>query len=443
MVLLVILRRVYSQANLNHFDNYMRFIYTLLWYLLTPFILFRLYWKGRKLPAYRQRIAERFSLTQKHLSPADVWLHAVSLGEAIAATPLIDAMLAQSWRVVVTTMTPTGSAHIQKRFGGQVSHQYVPYDLPFALRRFFAAVQVKVGVIMETELWPNLILEAGRRQLPLMVANARISDKAFPQYQKIQFFLKPFLKQMRMIGAQSALDATRYKALGANPQCVTVLGNMKFDLKIPEQLPTIGSELKIAVGNDRPLLIVASTHPGEEALFLDKLSLLKNKIPGLMLWIAPRHPERFQSIVELCCQYGLKTGRRSDFSTINVQNDVVVLDSLGELLSFYQVSDFAFVGGSLVPIGGHNVLEPIALRVPVFCGPYMQNAQSICDNLVAARALQYHAHIDAIVDAIVAMYQQPAQRKAQVQQATQVLEANQGAVFKHLQHINALWEQTH
>lgn len=154
----------------------MRFIYTVLLYLLTPVILLRLYWKGRRLPAYRQRIAERFSLNQRQLRPADVWLHAVSLGESIAATPLIEAMLAESWRVVVTTMTPTGSTYIQKRFGPQVIHQYVPYDLPFALRRFFAAVQVKAGVIMETELWPNMIWEAERRQLPLMVANARLSE---------------------------------------------------------------------------------------------------------------------------------------------------------------------------------------------------------------------------------------------------------------------------
>lgn len=416
----------------------MRFIYTVLLYLLTPVILLRLYWKGRRLPAYRQRIAERFSLNQRQLRPADVWLHAVSLGESIAATPLIEAMLAESWRVVVTTMTPTGSAYIQKRFGPQVIHQYVPYDLPFALRRFFAAVQVKAGVIMETELWPNMIWEAERRQLPLMVANARLSDKAFPQYEKAQFFFKHFLKKIRIIGAQSNLDAMRYKALGADPTSVTVLGNMKFDLKIPDQLPTIGSALKKAVGESRPVLLVASTHPGEEVLFLDKLALLKTQIPGLVLWIAPRHPERFQSIVDLCHQYGFNTGRRSDFSTVSAQNEVVVLDSLGELLSFYQMSDFAFVGGSLVPIGGHNVLEPIALGVPVFCGPYMQNSQSIYDSLVAAQALQPLGHIDAIVDAIVAMYQQPQQRQYQVQQATHVLEENQGAVLKHLHHIKML-----
>ncbi len=409
-----------------------RHLYTILLYLLTPFLLLRLYWKGRRLPAYRQRIHERFSFGPIVAAEVDVWLHAVSLGEVVAATPLIEGMLAKQWRVLVTTMTPTGSQQVITHFGQRVSHQYVPYDLPQALRRFFKKINVRLGIIMETELWPNLIYQAGKADVPLLLANARISDKAFQSYHNVRFFFKPMLSQFRAILAQSEVDANRFIALGAPVEKVRVLGNMKFDLQVQVLNKDYFRQLKTAWGVLRPVLIAASTHDDEENQLLTGLLSLNTAIPDLILLIAPRHPERFKTVYEQSLRHGFNTGKRSQPETIDNHTQVVVLDSLGELQSLYQVSDYAFVGGSLVPIGGHNVLEPIACQVPVFCGPFMHNSKTICDDLCAAGAMQMVAHVDALFKAIIAMHQDPLSRASQISNATVVLEANRGSVARYL-----------
>ena len=414
-----------------------RYIYTVLLYLLVPFILLRLYWKGRKLPAYRQRINERFSLGLPDAAEVDVWLHAVSLGEVVAATPLIDALLAKRLRVLVTTMTPTGSQQVISRFGLSVAHQYVPYDLPWTLRRFFKKINARVGVIMETELWPNLIYQATQAHLPLLLINARISDKAFNSYQKLRFFFKPVLAQFHAIFAQSELDAQRFKALGALVKTVHAVGNMKFDLQIQVVNQAHCDQLKTAWGKQRPVLLAASTHDDEENQLLTGFATLKAAIPGLILLIAPRHPERFKVVYELSQRHGFKTGLRNLSETIDSNTDVVVLDSLGELLGFYQLSDYAFVGGSLVPIGGHNVLEPIAMQVPVFCGPFMHNSKAICSDLCAVDAIRQVDNIDALVAALILMHRDPSQRLRQTANATAVLNANRGSVVRY---VDAIFE---
>ncbi|MDA9272081.1 lipid IV(A) 3-deoxy-D-manno-octulosonic acid transferase [bacterium] len=416
----------------------MRRLYTVFIYLAIPYIICRLYWKGRHLAAYRQRIAERFSLGKPLSSPVDVWIHAVSLGEVVAAIPLIDALLSKQKRVLVTTMTPTGSQQVKARFKDTVEHQYLPYDLPWALRRFFKRMNAQVGIIMETELWPNLVRHAKLAKIPLLLANARLSDKAFKQYQKMVFFFKPVLSQFTAILAQSELDAKRFIALGAPVERVRVLGNMKFDLQLNIKNADHIAELKNNWGSARPIIIAASTHEGEESQLLSELARLRAAIPDLILLIAPRHPERFNTVYELSKQLGFNTGLRSQAAQINANMDVVVLDSLGELLGFYQISDYAFVGGSLVPIGGHNVLEPIAMNVPVFCGPFMQNSQSICDELCTANALKWVNNVSALADALITMHQNPEQRLQQIEQATAVLVANKGTVARHLEQIEAL-----
>ena len=413
----------------------LRHVYTFFFYLLTPFILLRLYWKGRKLPAYRQRISERFSWGKIVSPEVDIWLHAVSLGEVVAATPLIDALLTQGLRVLVTTMTPTGSQQVMTRFGSKVSHQYLPYDLPWALRRFFKKINARVGVIMETELWPNLIWQATRFQLPLLLLNARISDKAYGSYQKTRFFFRPFLLQFQGIFAQSELDGKRFIELGAPAERVHALGNMKFDLQINGFESALFKQFKRSWGEQRTVLIAASTHDDEESQLLTSFIKLRHAIPDLVLLIAPRHPERFKTVYELSQQHGYKTSLRSQPDTVDVNADVVVLDSLGELLGFYQVSNYAFVGGSLVPIGGHNVLEPIAMQVPVFCGPYMHNSKSICSDLCAAGAMQQVQDVDALVAAMVAMHHDPLMRERQILNANTVLEVNKGSVAKCLVEI--------
>ncbi len=414
----------------------MRFFYTLFFYLLTPFILLRLFWKGRRLPAYRARLSERFSLNQPTHRPVDVWVHAVSLGEVIAASALVNCLLRQNLQVCFTTMTPTGSAEVQRRFGGRLLHQYIPYDLPYALRRFFRQIKPRVGIVMETELWPNLIWEAKRARVSLFLANARISDRAYPQYQRISWVLKPLLNQFDCIMAQSPKDAARYMALCGSPEKVKMFGNLKFDVSPPISNLTALQSIKILLGKNRPWVMLASTHDNEERLFLEQLSRLKCLIPNVLISIAPRHPERFQVVFDLCVSMGYKTGRRSSQETLTNDLDIVVLDSLGELFSFYTLCDYAFVGGSLVPVGGHNVLEPILVGVPVLCGPFMQNSQSIVDVLCAEKAVIQVSNASDLVSAISLLHEDEILRKAQIERATRMIEDNQGALSRHLSEIN-------
>lgn len=413
----------------------MRLMYTFLMYLLTPYILVRLWWKGRKLPGYRSRIPERFSIGTHGNKPVDVWVHAVSLGEVIAATPLIDAMLEKHWSVLITTMTPTGSGRVKARFGDKVTHRYLPYDLPGALKRFFRQVQPRVGVIMETELWPNLIYQAHSAQIPLLLANARLSERSVKGYMRLKFLFKPVLNQFSAILTQSDDDAKRFISLGAKSELVQVLGNMKFDLQTNIIDRAKFNELKNHWGTERVVVIAASTHDDEESRILAQLPRLQQAIPNVLLLIAPRHPERFQTVYQLCVQAGFKTGLRSNLDTVSSANEVVVLDCLGELLGLFQISDYAFVGGSLVPVGGHNVLEPIAMNVPVLSGNQVHNFKTICQDLEDAEAIQIVSQADELIDAIIKLHKDKKFQQRMVQNATAVLEKNKGSVVKHLQKI--------
>ncbi len=417
----------------------MRRIYSFFLYLFVPFILIRLYWKGRRFPAYRQRIAERFSLGENLPNQVDIWVHTVSLGEVVAATPLVEALLASHHRILITTMTPSGSQQVTTKFGSRVLHQYVPYDLPWCLRRFFKRIGARVGIIFETELWPNLIYHAKLANLELALVNARISDKAFTHYQKTAKLFKPFLGLFTFIGAQSALDAERYLALGAPIDIVRVLGNMKFDMPYPQLSSDKFHSFKEAWGIARPVFIAASTHDDEESQLLSRLSELRQAIPGLILLIAPRRSERFQTVFTSTQRLGFKAALRSQPKSITEDTEVVVLDSMGELLGFFQLSDYAFVGGSLVPIGGHNVLEPIVMGIPAFCGPFMQNSKTICTELKAAKALQWAQNADDLIQRVIHMHQHPIHRAEQIASATAVLKANQGTVQVYLDEISHLF----
>ena len=412
----------------------MRRLYTVLLYLLTPFILCRLYWKGRRLPAYRKRLSERFMVGAMNHQPVDVWIHAVSLGEVVAVTPLATALVDKHYRVLITTITPTGSERVRTCFGERVLHQYLPYDLPLILRRFYRAYQPDVGIIMETELWPNLIYEAQRIKLPLLLANARISNRAYKQYQKAAFVFKPVLKQLTAIFAQSMEDANRFKLLGAPSERVSVLGNMKFDLHIDVNNKTLFQHFKERWGQTRPVMIAASTHEHEEEQLLAGFKRLQKTIPDMLLVIAPRHPERFQEVHKLS-KLHFNTGLRSEPEGISQAVEVVILDTLGELLGFYQISDYAFVGGSLVPVGGHNVLEAIALNIPVMTGPHMQNSKAICQELCAAGAMRIANNMDELVSDVIQLHNNQDLREKQINNANAVLAANQGCLERYLKEV--------
>jgi 3-deoxy-D-manno-octulosonic-acid transferase len=416
----------------------MRFVYSFLMYLLTPYLLFRLWWKGRRLPAYRKRILERFSIGTAENRSVDIWVHAVSLGEVIAATPLIDAFLDKHWSVLITTMTPTGSERVQARFGNKVTHRYVPYDLPGVIKRFFRQEKPRVGVIMETELWPNLIYQAHAAQVPLLLANARLSERSLKGYLKLKFLFKPVLNQFSAILAQSEDDAKRFVALGAENDLVQVLGNIKFDLQTHNVDGAQFKELKNHWGAERIAVIAASTHEDEESQVLAHFRRLQQAIPQVVLLIAPRHPERFQTVYQLCLQAGFNTGLRSDLNTLSRDNEIVVLDSLGELLGMYQISDYAFVGGSLVPVGGHNVLEPIAMYVPVLSGNQVHNFKTICKDLQEANAIELVNSSEELIDAIIKLYNDKELKNQMVKNATAVLENNKGALLKHLDKVESV-----
>lgn len=413
----------------------MRFFYSLVMYLLTPLLVIRLWWKGRKLPAYRHRIAERFMLGCPSLGSVDVWVHAVSLGEVIAATPLIDRLLQQQQAVFITTMTPTGSQRVVNYFGHKVGHQYVPYDMPGVVKRFFKKTKPKVGIIMETELWPNLIHQAQRAKVPLILANARISDDSIKAYQRIQFLIKPVLNKFTAIFPQGDDDARRFIKLGAPANKVHTLGNMKFDLNVQMHNPEGFHKLKESWGASRITLIAASTHDNEEALILDVFKELQDALPNILLLIAPRHPERFQSVYQLSLKEGYRTGLRSDLSSINPDKEVIILDSLGELLGMYQISDYAFIGGSLVPVGGHNVLEAVAMRIPVFSGKNFHNFKYIFSELQEKQAINLIDNAHELMQGIIRLERNQEERERLITQATQVLAKNQGAVARHVEFI--------
>lgn len=395
----------------------------------------RLWWKGRRLPAYRQRIKERFFLGKHALKPIDVWIHAVSLGEVITAIPLVEAMLAKNWSVLVTTMTPTGSQRLETYFGNKIFHQYLPYDLPGVLKRFFKQIKPRVGVIMETELWPNLIYQARRAQIPLLLANARISNDSLQGYKSIKFLIKPILNQFSGILAQGEEDAQRYIALGAKKEKVSVLGNMKFDLQTNKIESKCFSNLKNQWGAGRVIVVAASTHNDEELQIISELNRLQQAIPGVILLIAPRHPERFQEVYQLCMQLGFKTGLRSDLDSLSPEKEIVVFDSLGELLGLYQMSDYAFVGGSLVPVGGHNVLEPIAMNIPVLSGNHIHNFKAICNDLQAAQGILLVQQAKDVIDGIIKLHSDPNFCKKMIKNAAFIFEKNKGAVRRHLKYI--------
>ncbi|MFC3909168.1 lipid IV(A) 3-deoxy-D-manno-octulosonic acid transferase [Legionella dresdenensis] len=416
----------------------MRHIYSFFMYLLTPFLLLRLWWKGRKLPGYRARIAERFCLDALPEARYDIWVHAVSLGEVIAATPLINQLLAKDYTILVTTMTPTGAERVKNQYGGRVSHRYVPYDLPVVLTRFFKANQIRVGVIVETELWPNLIDKASKASIPLLLVNARLSERSCKGYEKIRWLIKPVLNQFQGILAQAADDAERFRHLGAESARVTVLGNVKFDLETRNIDKPFFEQIKQAWGDERMAVIAASTHDNEEQQILTGFRQLRAEVPDAVLLIAPRHPERFQLVYQLACQMGFNTALRSQAETISTASEVIVLDCLGEMLGFYHVSNYAFVGGSFVSVGGHNVLEPIAMNTPVFSGPNIHNFKTICQDLQQAQAIEMVANAEDLMQRIIKLRNDKEAREKLVANASQVLDSNKGAVARYIARIESV-----
>jgi 3-deoxy-D-manno-octulosonic-acid transferase len=417
----------------------LRILYTLLLYLLAPVVLLRLAWRGLRAPDYLRRWPERFSFIEPPLGEHVIWVHAVSVGEVQAAEPLVRALLEQrpEFSILVTTVTPTGSARVVEIFGHDVAHVYAPYDLPDAVARFFERVRPELAIVMETELWPNLFHACRSRQVPLLLVNARLSEKSSRGYRRIRGLVEQTLAAVTQIAAQGEQDSKRFVALGADPGRVNVTGNLKFEQRIPPSLLERAEVLRREWGAGRPVWIAASTHEGEEDLVLDAFRQVRKSFPECLLVIVPRHPERFGDVLELCRQRGLDTCLRSERQPCAAETQVYIGDSMGELLLFYAASDVAFVGGSLIHHGGHNLLEPAALGIPVVTGPHVFNFTDICNLLVAAGACITVDSVTGLERTVREWLGDPNTRHQVGEQGRRVVEKNRGALSAVLAMVNS------
>jgi 3-deoxy-D-manno-octulosonic-acid transferase len=418
-----------------------RLIYNGLLYLLLPLALLRLYWRGRHDPGHRQRWRERLGWVPP-LPPDSLWIHAVSVGEVRAALPLIRALLDRypEQPLLVTTTTLTGSRQLQEALGARVQHVYAPYDLPGVVRRFLRRTRPQIAIIMETELWPNLLRQCATGGISVLIANARLSERSALGYTRIPRLTASMLRDITLIAAQGEADARRFRALGA-PR-VEVTGNLKYDLKLPDDLREQGRQLRRKwLGENRPVWIAASTHDGEDEQILQAFSRIRSSWPDLLLVLTPRHPERFDRVAELCRERGFNFVRRSEQRPCTLDTAVFLGDSMGELLLFYAAADLAFVGGSLVPTGGHNVLEPALLGLPVLFGPHMFNFNEASERLREAKAawqITDAGELAVTIDWLLADLQQG---RDAGQRGRQVVERHRGALAALLAHIEAMVDQ--
>lgn len=409
-------------------------LYTTLLYLIQPLIWLRLWLRGRKSPAYRRRWGERYGFCAEKVKPDGIMLHSVSVGETLAAIPLVRALRHRypSLPITVTTMTPTGSERVRSAFGNDVYHVYLPYDLPCALKRFFNQVRPKLVIIMETELWPNLIAELDRRQIPLVIANARLSARSAAGYQKIRFLMKRILRQITLIAAQNQEDGERFIALGLKRSHLAVTGSLKFDISVTPELAARAVTLRRQWASRRQVWIATSTHEGEETIILAAHRELLARFPDLLLILVPRHPERFPTTQALTESLGFTYSLRSSGEVPSLETQVVIGDTMGELMLLYGIADLAFVGGSLIERGGHNPLEPAAHALPVLMGPHTFNFKDICQKLTEAGGLITVSDSESIVTAVTSLLTDEDYRLYYGRHAVEVLHQNQGALQRLL-----------
>ncbi|MCR8933446.1 MULTISPECIES: lipid IV(A) 3-deoxy-D-manno-octulosonic acid transferase [unclassified Pseudomonas] len=420
-----------------------RTLYTALFYLGLPLVVIRLWLRARKAPAYAKRIGERFSCNMPTLQPGGIWVHAVSVGESIAAAPMIRALLQRypQLPITVTCMTPTGSERIQALFANEprIQHCYLPYDLPCAAARFLDRVQPKLAVIMETELWPNHIHQCAKRGIPVALANGRLSQRSAKGYGRFSKLTAPMLAEMSLFAVQTEAEAQRFRDLGARPETVDVTGSIKFDLTIDPHLLQRAADLRAQwQALERPVWIAASTHEGEDEVVLDAHRRLLANHPDALLILVPRHPERFNAVFDLCQREGFATVRRSTGAHVDAQTSVLLGDTMGELLFLYALADSAFVGGSLVANGGHNLLEPAALAKPVISGPHLFNFLDIAAQLREAGALAEVDDAEGLAVEVQRLFELPRDAQRMAEAGLAVMRRNQGALQRLLEGLGRL-----
>ncbi len=404
---------------------------------LSPVIFSGLLVKGLRTPAYKERWSERLGRPPFQSGKGTIWLHAVSVGEIQAAIPLLDKLQARhpDREILVTTTTPTGSQQLCSELGDSVLHCYMPYDFPFAVSHFLAATRPALAVIMENEIWPNIFRECSRNGIPLILANARISPSSFRRYRSLRGFFAGLLQDVHVL-AQNRTEADRFIALGTSWERTRVCGNTKFDIQLPKEFVDIGNLLgQQLAGDGRLVWTGASTHEDEEEILLRAHAELRQCCPGAVLLLVPRHPERFDHVAVLCRKHGFSLHRRSEGLFPDKPCSVYLGDSMGELSLYYAASNIAFVGGSLVPIGGHNLLESAALSCPIVTGPHLHHFEQASGLPLERWALQKLSHPERLGETLCRLALDPDTRAGMGSRARKVVDENQGATQNILAHL--------
>lgn len=416
-----------------------RFIYTLILYLITPLVLLKMRLRARKAPAYKLRWAERFGFFPAlPTSKKVIWIHSVSVGETIASAPFVNQLMTlyPDHQFVVTTMTPTGSDQVRKLYGDRVFHIYCPYDLPGAQRRFFDQIHPELALIVETELWPNTIAECHKRRIPVIIANARLSEKSAKGYGKLGSLTRSMLQKIDVVACQNTTDGQRFINLGLPEKSLKVTGSVKFDLTIDPAIKQQGLELRESwfkgLKKDAQVIVAASTHEGEDQQVLDAFKQIQGELSDTLLLLVPRHPERFNSVHQLIKENGFSVIRHSETAETTPETQVILGDTMGEMMKFFSASDLAFVGGSLIVSGGHNMLEPAALGLPVLSGPSVYNFQDISRLLVEAEGMQLVQDSQELAKASITLLKDQGRCEAMGENAKAFVEANRGALDRLL-----------
>ena len=419
----------------------MRYLYNILFYLAIPFILLRLGLRSRKAKAYGKRWRERFAYIDVPAeSQGGLWVHAVSVGEVLAAVPLVKAIRQHypDLPIVMTTMTPTGSARVKANFADNIFHAYVPYDLPPVIKRFLNKLKPRAVMILETELWPNILHQCQQRHIPVMMANARLSEKSFTGYVKFPKLTQAMLHAITILAVHAQADADRFIKLGIEPNKVSVTGSIKFEIKVPASILEQAQVLRNSLGQNRPIWIAASTHQGEDEQILAAHKRVLQTLPDVLLILVPRHPERFTSICQLAIKEGFNTIRRSTSNVCTKDVQVFVGDTMGELMLFFAASDLAFVGGSLVDTGGHNLLEPASLGLASITGPSYFNFLDVTKMLLKSKAVLQINDVSELAQQVLRLLQDSSVRTEMGERGRQVIEQNRGALAAHLSLLEQL-----
>lgn len=417
----------------------LRFFYTLLLWLLLPYALLHLWWRSRKQPEYLQHIGERFGRYDVTTDKPVLWLHTVSVGETRATVTLVQQLREHypDHQILLTHTTPTGRAASNQLYGDGVIRVYLPYDYPFAVQRFLAHFKPRLGVLLETEVWFNLIRSCREADIPLLLLNARLSPRSARRYARFPSLAREGLHSLALIAAQTEEDALRLASLGH--RAVPVMGNLKFDIAPPADMLALGAELRQQFGSQRPVFLAASTREGEEALLLKALQFAA--VDHLLVVIVPRHPQRFDEVAALIEQRGFRLQRRSGNEPVATDTQVVLGDSMGELFAYYAACDIAFIGGSLLPLGGQNLIEACAVGKPVLTGPHTFNFTQAAEAAIAHGAALRVQHADDLVHLLNVLMYNPARLKAMGEAGRYFVEANQGATERAVSLIDALLER--